>query len=176
METTQTQPTEKVGTSDAQTPGAWLQRLVGDWTIEGETAAGPVHPASTFAGTQSVRALGRSWVVAEGKGEMPGCGGEATTLMTLGYDPANGRFVGTWVGSMMSHLWVYDGALDDDGRVLTLDTEGPNCTADGGTARFRDVIEFADDDLRTLSSYMLGPDGEWSRFMTARYRRTSSLQ
>jgi hypothetical protein len=38
------------------------------------------------------------WVLAEGEGGMAG-GIAATTLMTLGYDPAEGRFVGTWIGS-----------------------------------------------------------------------------
>ena len=33
-------------------------------------------------------------------------------IMTLGYDPQKKRFVGTLIGSMMTHLWVYDGALD----------------------------------------------------------------
>lgn len=26
---------------------------------------------------------------------------------------------------MMTHLWIYEGSLDQAGRVLTLDTEGP---------------------------------------------------
>ena len=43
-----------------------------------------------------------------------------TTLMTLGYDPRKKRFVGTFVGSMMTNLWIYDGELDKDERVLTL--------------------------------------------------------
>lgn len=51
----------------------------------------------------------------EGLGEMPG-GGIATTMMTLGYDPARKWFVGTFIGSMMTHMWVYAGT------VLTLDT------------------------------------------------------
>jgi Protein of unknown function (DUF1579) len=33
-----------------------------------------------------VRSLGGLWILAEGQGEMPGCGA-ATTVLTLGYDP-----------------------------------------------------------------------------------------
>lgn len=47
-----------------------------------------------------------------------------TTIMTIGYDPHRQRFVGTFVASMMTHLWMYEGALDDGERVLTLETEG----------------------------------------------------
>ena len=52
-------------------------------------------------------------------------GTPATTQITLGYDPAKKRFVGTWLGSMMTHLWIYDGELSADERTLTLSSEGP---------------------------------------------------
>jgi len=82
---------------------------------------------------------------------MPG-GIAATTLMTLGYDPAKGRFVGTWIGSMMTHLWVYDGELDPAGRVLTLNSEGPSMTGDGSFAKYQDIVEFMSDDHRVLTA------------------------
>jgi len=101
---------------------------------------------------------------------MPG-GGAATTLMTLGYDPTTRRYVGTWVGSMMTHLWVYDGALDAAERALTLDAGGPHMTDQTRMTRYRDVIEFRSDDHRVLTSHVLGDDGKWHEFMTANYRR-----
>ena len=118
-----------------------------------------------------MRSLGGLWILAEGQGELPG-GGAATTLLTLGYDPQQQRYVGTWIGSMMTHLWVYAGALDAAQRVLTLDTEGPNMAAPGTMAKYRDVIEFTSADHRVLTSYLLGEDGHWRGFMTATYRRT----
>jgi hypothetical protein len=101
---------------------------------------------------------------------MPG-GGVAKMLMTLGYDPRRKRFVGTWVGSMMTHLWAYEGALDPGGTVLTLDTEGPSFAGVGGLARYQDLTEWQGDDHRILRSRMLGNDGTWYGFMTAHYRR-----
>ncbi len=49
---------------------------------------------------------------------MPG-GGMATTTMTLGFDPDRGHFTGTFVGSMMTHLWLHQGTPDPDRGVLT---------------------------------------------------------
>ena len=92
-------------------------------------------------------------------------------ILTLGYDPSRKRFVGTWVGSMMTHLWVYDGALDAAGTVLTLDAEGPGFADKGKTAKYQDVVEFRSDDHRVLTSRVLGDDGTWHGFMTAHYRR-----
>jgi len=117
-----------------------------------------------------VRSLGDLWVLAEGQGEMPD-GRPATTLMTLGYDPQRQRFVGTWVGSMMTYLWVYDGELDAGERVLTLNSEGPSMNDDGTMARYQDVIEFKSDDHRVLNARVQGADGTWQQFMTVEYRR-----
>lgn len=156
--------------TEPQSEHRWLLRLVGEWRYETEAAMEPGKPPEKSTGTESVRSIGGLWIVAEGQGEMPG-GGAATTMMTLGYDPHKQRYVGTWLGSMMTHLWVYDGELDAGERVLTLDTEGPNMAAEGTMARYKDVIEFKSDDHRVLTSHMLGDDGEWHHFMTANYRR-----
>lgn len=157
--------------TEPQKEHEWLQKLVGEWTFDVEATMEPGCAPGHFQGTESVRSLGGLWIVAEGQGEMPG-GGAATTMMTLGYDPQRRRYQGTWIGSMMTHLWLYDGALDAAEKVLTLETEGPSMTAEGKMAKFRDVIEFKSDDHRVLTSRMLGDDGTWRAFMTANYRRT----
>jgi hypothetical protein len=96
-------------------------------------------------------------------------GSPATTILTLGYDPDKRRFAGTWIGSMMTYLWVYDGELDSAGRVLTLNCEGPGM--EGGTAKYRDVHEIVDDGHRVMTSHLQQADGSWVQFMTAHYRR-----
>ena len=100
-------------------------------------------------------------------------GKPATMLITLGYDPQRQRFIGTWIGSMMTHLWIYDGRLDAAQKVLTLESEGPDFSGDGSKmAKYRDVIEWKSDDHRVLTSQALGDDGTWGPpFMTWHYRR-----
>ena len=97
-------------------------------------------------------------------------------MMTLGYDPQRKRFIGTWVGSMMTNMWDYDGELNAAGTVLTLDTVGPKWDAqgkvvEGETAKYQDIIEFKSDDYRLLISQTPGDDGKWKQFMVAHYRR-----
>ena len=138
---------------------------------------GPDQPVEKFAGSESVRPIGDFWVQCEGRGQMcdiKEAGGKAITVMTLGYDPMKRCFVGTWIGSMMSYLWVYDGFLDASEKVLTLNAEGPSSTAEGKLGKFKDVIEFESDDHRVLTAHMLGDDGTWQQFMTANYYRTKS--
>jgi hypothetical protein len=157
--------------SEPQKEHHWLQRLVGDWTYESDSSMGPGQPRQKFRGTETVRTVGGLWIIADGQGEMPG-GGVAKMVLTLGYDAQAKRFVGTWIGSMMTYMWVYDGSLDSAERVLTLNAEGPSFVAEGKTARYQDVIELVSDDHRTLTSRTLGDDGTWHQFMTAHYRRT----
>src|SRR5207247_8650571 len=98
---------------------------------------------------------------------MPG-GGLATMLMTLGYDPEKKAFVGSWAGSMMSHMWIYRGTLDAEQKVLTLDTEGPSFAGDGKLARYQAMITLQAKDEREPSSKVLQEDGTWRRLMTAK--------
>jgi uncharacterized protein YndB with AHSA1/START domain len=149
---------------------SWLQQLVGEWTYETEAPTG--EPSSKWTGTETVRSLGDLWVVAEGQGEMPGAG-PATSIMTLGFDPKKKRYIGTWIGSMMNHLWIYDGGtVDADGRVLRLDADGPSMSGDGKMAKYQDIIEFKSNDYRTLTARVQRDDGTWNEFMTVHYRRT----
>jgi hypothetical protein len=160
--------------AEPQEEHRWLERLVGEWTYESEAPMAPDQPPAKHTGTESVRSLGGVWVLCEGRSEAGGEPGEpGTTIMTLGYDPAKKRYVGTFIGSMMTNLWLYEGEMDPSGKVLTLDTEGPSFTGDGKMAKYKDRIEIRSDDHRILTSHVLDDDGKWQQFMTAHYRRTA---
>jgi len=94
--------------------------------------------------------------------------------MTLGYDPQKQRYVGTWIGSMMTYLWRYEGELDAAETGLTLNSEGPAMTDDAKMANYKDVIEFKSDDHRVMTSHVLSDDGQWHHFMTINYWRKPS--
>ncbi len=170
METTKTQQ-ELTMNTEPQKEHQWLQKLVGEWTYETEAMMSPDQPSERATGTENVRSLSGLWVVAEGQGEMPCGGGAATMIITLGYDPQKHRYVGTWVGSMMTYLWLYDGELDATENILTLNSVGPSMTGDEKMASYKDVIEFKSDNHRVMTSHVLGDDGQWHQFMTVNYRR-----
>lgn len=155
--------------SKPQPQHQWLQRLVGEWTYE---AKEPTESGETrdVTGSERVRGLGDVWILAEGQGEMPD-GSPALTLMTLGYDSAKAKFVGNWVGSMMTHQWIYEGELDAAERVLTLSSRGPSMAGDGTMADYRDQIELEGQDRRVMRALTKGPDGQWQTFMTMNYTR-----
>ncbi len=147
----------------------WLKQFAGEWELDGEMLMGPGQPAVKTKGTETARQVGGYWVASEIKGECMGA--PMTGMMTVGYDPARKKYVGSWVCSMSDHLWTYEGTVDSSGKVLTLETEGPNCAVPGKTAKMRDVTEFKADGSRVLTSSMLGEDGKWHTFMTMTARR-----
>lgn len=149
----------------------WLERLVGNWTYESEMACEPGKPPVKVTGTESIRSIGGMWIVCEGACEMPGVGA-GTMIMTLGYDAGKKRYVGSWIGSMMGNMWTYVGKINAAGNVLTLDTEGPDCTSKSKKlVAYRDAIEVKNKNHKVLRSSMRGKDGKWMTLMTANYRR-----
>lgn len=154
--------------AEAQAEHRWLQKLIGEWTYEAEMESPPGEPPVRDHGTESVRSLGNVWVLCEGRSEADGA---SVTLMTVGYDPEKQRFVGTYVGSMMTTLWLYEGELEPGGTRLALYSDGPSYTEEGKTARYRDTIELLGDDERVMTSHYQQADGSWHGFMTSRYRR-----
>lgn len=148
----------------------WLQQLVGEWacTMGASDPGGDSGPPAI----EKVRALGETWIQGETQTEMPGMGSVVMQL-TLGYDPQKKRFVGTWIGSMMNYLWVYEGDLDASGKVLTLNATGPVMMgpATGTMAKYQDVITIVGPNERTLTGRQQQPDGTWLQFMQATYKR-----
>jgi hypothetical protein len=148
----------------------WLEKLVGTWTVESEMS-GPDMPPMKSTGTDTVRSLGGRWVLCELKAEMPGMG-TMSAVLSLGYNTETGKYQGTWIDTVHDHLWVYAGTLDSTGKILTLETEGPNMMDPAkGNTKYRDVIEFKSPDHRTLTS-SAHVDGKWVQFVTANYRKT----
>lgn len=150
----------------------WLMRLVGDWTFEGEGISDPGQPPHKIGGSETARSIGGMWLQIEG--HVPGGseGPDMTSQITLGYDPAKGRFVGSFIASVMNMMWLYEGQLDADGKVLTLDARGPTMT--GGWTDYQDIFTQVDADHWRLTSRIKGEDGSWTQFMSSDHRRVKA--
>lgn len=147
----------------------WLKQFTGEWESEAEAKGGPEQPAMKCKGTVKSRMLGAFWVISESKAEMMGTTVEA--IQTIGYDSTKKKYVGSWGDSMLNYMWKYEGTVDETGKILTLEAEGPNFLAEGKTAKFRDAYEFKSKDHIVATSSMLGDDGKWVTFMTGNMRR-----
>ncbi|MEL6330905.1 MAG: DUF1579 domain-containing protein [Planctomycetota bacterium] len=145
----------------------WLHRLVGEWSYSMSCPMGPEGAMVETAGRETFTKLGELWVRGELVGEFPG-GLSVTGLMTLGFCPRTSRYIGNWIGTPSSHMFVYSG--DREGDVLTLDCEGPSFADPNKIVPYQDVIEFQGD-VRILRSQTRGEDGAWKEFMRSEFRR-----
>lgn len=170
METTPTVEQQSAMYSAPQEEHRWLKQFLGEWTYEGVSVMEPDGPTHKTTGAVTARPLGDLWVLIESDGAMPD-GDRAQAIIQLGYDPQRGHFVGTWIGSMMTQMWVYEGQLDAHRRALPLNCEGPDFANPGQMAQYRDVIEVVSDDEWLLRGQVQGPDGSWTEFMKTTYRR-----
>jgi len=152
--------------AEPQQQHSWLKQIVGEWELEHYVENGEKKDGDW---AETVRMIGDLWVAVEGRGSMPD-GDPVTTLMTVGYDPEKERFVGSWVGSMMTKLWTYEGEVDDSGRILTLSSEGPDFENPDRVGQYHDIMEF-DGDRRIFRSEYLGKDGTWKEMMRMQLRR-----
>ncbi|MCR6657101.1 MAG: DUF1579 domain-containing protein [Opitutus sp.] len=144
----------------------WLERFVGTWDIEIEVSPGPGQPTQVMHGTEIAQMVGPFWLVTEGSNEVF----PYRCRLTLGYDATRGRYVGSWIDTMTSHFWRYDGQVDATGRILSLDTEGP-FPGESGLVKFREVTEFITDDHRRFTSNRQNAQGGWDALCRMTFRR-----
>jgi hypothetical protein len=143
---------------------AWLAQFVGEWKTESKATMGPEQPPMECSATLVSRQLGGFWVMNEMKGDMAGT--PMTAIQTIGYDAAKKKYVGTWVDSMTSFMWQYEGSVDATGKILTLRADGPNFAGDGSLTQFEDIYEFKSDKQIILTSRMKVKQDEWLTFMS----------
>jgi len=146
----------------------WLKKFAGEWTTTSEMKA-PTGETVKGTGTENAEMLGGFWVVSKGTGEVMGM--QMQYSMTLGYDPAKKKYVGTMIDSMMGKMWQYEGTVDESGKILTLETTGP-CPMRGGVMTdFQDIVEFKGDGVRAFTSRFKDEKGEWVTIYSGEAKR-----
>jgi len=136
---------------------------VGVWDATVEVKLAPAPQISSGEARNSL-ACGGLWLVTEFRNES---GFEGRGL--YGYDPARGKYVGTWIDSMRTFMVLSDGEYDASTRTMILRTEHTDPT--GRTMRWREVTRTVDDDTQVWSQIMTAPDGREFETMTVTYRR-----
>jgi hypothetical protein len=147
----------------------WLEQFVGEWESTAKSEAVPGVPEMTCEGKISSRMLGGFFVVNEMKNNVEGM--EIEAIQTIGYDPQKKKYIGTYTDSMMSHMWVYEGKVDETGKILTLEAEGPNMMEPGKTAMYRDIYEFKSKDEIVATAQYQDAEGKWVTMMKGTSKR-----
>ena len=145
--------------------------MIGQWTMENHCEGESGQTKVIATGRVSIRSLAGMWFIIETSGD----GNEHhpepwSSQITVGYDPQKKAYVGIFVGSMMTHLWIYEGQRDESKPCVSLYVEGPRCEGTG-MAQYRDSIEIVSDDHWILRSEIQNDDGSWKQFMIGHHHR-----
>ena len=146
-----------------------LLENVGTWNVDCTYFMGPGEPMRVQA-KETVEALGGFWTVSLFESEFMGMpfAGRATS----GYDPKAGKWVGTWIDTMMPHMFVMEGDLDPETRVLTMHCQGP-APMTGEMIPYRSTAECLEDGTRRFEMFMTLPDAGEVKMFSYVYTRAT---
>src|SRR5262245_38660374 len=71
-----------------------LKQFAGEWTMLAQTVPAPGQEVIKCEGTESAKMVGGFWLVGHGEGSM--MGQPVGSVITIGYDPAAKKYVGTF--------------------------------------------------------------------------------
>lgn len=149
----------------------WLNKFVGRWSSQVTIYIPGQKKPMKASGTERYHTLGAYWLVGDIGGKMMGM--DLAALLTVGYDSAQKKYIGTWVDNGSGYMWKYIGSVDATGKKITLMTQGPCPMKGGQMVQFKEITEFKSANHKVYTSAMLD-DGKWVTLMTIDSRRTRS--
>ena len=138
----------------------WLKQFEGNWSV----SSFPQGSSKEIKSTITSRVVGSNWIVNEHN--TADSGFAYTAIQTIGYDTEKKQFHGNWIDSMMSFKWEYVGKLDESGKKLQLDADGPDMSNPKKMRKYRDVYEIKSPTEIAGLSQLLNDDGKWETFNT----------
>jgi len=146
-----------------------LKYFEGTWDATAKFMTEPGKPMAESKGSEKAELiLGGFWLSFEYKGEMMGM--SFTGRGTMGYDQQKQKYVGTWIDSMKSGLFLSEGKADEQFKVFTMMAQG-YCDSEGKAITMKQVYEIKDQDTYTLSFLTPNPDGKEMTTGTIEYKR-----
>ena len=93
---------------------------------------------------------------------------EYQAVQSLGYDVATKKYSGSWVDSIMSYRWQFEGDFETNSQELVFLASGPG--HDGNTTKFRERYQFKSDDAITVIAEVWQKE-KWVAFMQTHLNR-----
>ena len=151
----------------AMEEGVWDAEI----TMTIANADGKVE-TSTSKGVETNRMLGGKWLISDFKGEFFGMSFEGHGQN--GYDPKKGKYVGTWVDTMSTHIDTLEGTYDEKTKTLTLNANSEN-PADGKPMKMRLETQMNDDGTRVFKEFVqMDGQKEFAKLMEVKYTKRKS--
>lgn len=148
-----------------------LKHELGTWDAKiTASMGGPGQPPSVTEGVEVNRMLGDLWLISDFEGDFGGM--PFSGHSQIGYDPAKGEFVMSWVDSMSPRLSTMTGSYDPDSKTFTFEgkTFDPMLNKEVDQKTTSTLI---DGDHKRFELLMKAPEygDDWVSFMTIDYTR-----
>ncbi|MCC6503674.1 MAG: DUF1579 domain-containing protein [Deltaproteobacteria bacterium] len=157
---------KKIGIPGAQ--HKLLERMAGSWKTLSTFWGSPTEPPVESSGVcEQKMILGGRFLQQECSGEM--IGSAFTGIGFTGYDNHSGKFVSTWMDSLGTAIYVFEGKPDAGGSGFT-----QKCSADDpvrGPMVWRSVCAIKDDDTIAFEMYGAPRGGREEKMMEMTYTR-----
>jgi hypothetical protein len=147
------------------TPGAphkMFAKLVGSWTTKTRAWMDPDKPPREGTGTCEQKMLleGR-YLQQEYTGEM--MGNPFTGINLIGYDNHTKKYVSTWIDSMSTGIYYFEGTTSADGKIITQQNSYDDPVR--GPMVWRSVTRVVDDNTLEYEMYLTPKGGKEEKMM-----------
>jgi len=147
-----------------------LAKLAGNWTTRTKGWMDPQTPPMESEGTcrQSVLLDGR-YLQQVYESDMMGT--PFTGINLLAYDNFTGKYMSTWIDSMSTGIYFFEGEADADGRRVTQLCRYEDPVK--GPCHWRSVTRFVDDDTIEYEMFITPEGGKEDKMMEMTLKRKS---
>jgi hypothetical protein len=153
------------------TPGAphkVLARMAGSWNTKTKGWMEPDKPPMESAGTcEQKMLLGGRFLQQEYTGEM--MGSPFTGIGITGYDNHTKKYVSTWMDSMGTSIFFFEGTASADGKTITQEARYDDPLK--GPMKWRSVTRIVDDNTLVFEMYGADRRGKEEKMMEITYTR-----
>lgn len=153
------------------TPGAphkQLEGAVGSWTTQSKSWMDPSQPPMESSGScEQKMVLGGRFLQQECTGSL--MGNPYTGIGVTGYDNHTKKYVSTWMDSMGTGLYFFEGTGSPDGKTVNM--TGSYDDPIEGPMKYRTVTKFMDNNTHVFEMYGTGKSGKEAKLFEITYTR-----
>ncbi|MEW6668768.1 MAG: DUF1579 domain-containing protein [Thermodesulfobacteriota bacterium] len=157
---------QKLGTPGA--PHKLLERMAGSWTTQSRCWMEPDKPAMESAGTSEQKMLlGGRYLRQEFNGDM--MGSPFSGIGFTGYDNHTKKYLTTWMDSMSTGIFLFEGTASRDGKTITQEAHYDDPVK--GPMTWLCMTRFVDDNTLEFEMYGTPDGGKEEKMMEITYTR-----
>lgn len=140
-------------------PHRVLAGLAGSWTVSNRIWMEPGSPPVEGSGTcEQKMILGGHYLLQEYTFADEVMGETVTALNLVGFDNHTGKYVSTWIDSMSTGIYYFEGTGSADGRIISQECRYDDLVK--GPCIWRSVATIKDDDTLEYETYLTPAGGK----------------